>query len=112
MSNSRVRGGKYDYYSGAGITLFFLVCQLLKYKQQLLLNAVGKCLGHKQLILYPGLCVQGPGGVEESTAGETLSAAGHKRNAGTETSVSILQRLHASLWHPKPITYLGSGTSF
>lgn len=40
---------------------------------------------------YPGFCVQSPGGVEESTTGETLSAAGHKRNAGTETSVSVLQ---------------------
>lgn len=81
---------KYDYYSGAGITLSFLVCQLLKYKQQLLLNAVGKCLGHKQLVLYSGFCVQSPGGVEESTTGKTLSAAGHKRNAGAETSVSVL----------------------
>lgn len=102
-------GKKYDYYSGAGITLSFLVCQLLKYKQQLLLNTVGKCLGHKQVFTQ----------VFVSRALEVLRRVQLVRPFLQRGIREMLAQRHlylfsrdASQWHPKPITYLGSGTSF
>lgn len=103
MSNARFEK-KYNYYSGASITLFFPVCQILQHKHQLLLSAVVNCLGYKQVWCFVVLFFTQVYVVE---AAEVLSrvplvkaswgliaAVGCKISVGTEISVSFFESVH------------------